>query len=86
MKKTNSCCRLLSRSGAVAVTLLLIGQMLRVPVQRRQRVWEAEFHELHEPGETSSFKSSASLESEGKRSLITFFHISGAFKHSCANV
>lgn len=55
-------CLLLSGSGAVAVTLLLIGQMLRVPVQRRQRVREAEFHELHEPGEASSFESSASLE------------------------
>lgn len=65
-------CLLLSGSGAVAVTLLLIGQMLWVPVQRRQRVWEAEFHELHEPGESSSFESSAPLELEEKLCFFVF--------------
>lgn len=67
-----NCGHSLPGSGAVAVTLLLIGQMLRVPVQRRQRVREAELHELHKPGEASSFESSASLESERERWSVTF--------------
>lgn len=71
-KKKNNYCHSLSGPGAVAVTLLLIGQMLRVPVQRRQRVREAEFHELHEPGEASSFEGSASLESKRERWSVTF--------------
>lgn len=52
----------LSRSGAVAVTLLLIGQVLRVPVQRRQLVREPQLHVLHEPGEAPPFQGPASLE------------------------
>lgn len=73
-------CHSLSGSGAVAVTLLLIGQMLRVPVQRRQRVGEAEFHELHQPGEATSFEGPASLKrQEGSDRSVTR-RSSGPFK------
>ena len=52
----------LSGAGAVAVALLLVGQVLLVPVQRRQLVREAELHVLHEPGEASPLQGPASLQ------------------------
>lgn len=60
----------LSGSGTIAVTLLLVGQMLRVPVQRRQLVREPQLHELHEPGEASTLEGPASLPTQDTADLL----------------
>lgn len=57
-------CHSLSRSGTVAVALLLVGQVLRVPVQRRQLIGEPKFHELHEPGEAPPLEGPPSLRTQ----------------------
>lgn len=54
----------LSGAGAVAVTLLLIGEVLRVPVQRGQLVGQPQLHQLHKLCKASPFEGPASLEKQ----------------------